>query len=260
MALNTDPISIHQNSVTMKTAKSKTQEEAPDVSTIPPATGSSMINVGLPERLISIAGGAALSVAGIRNIKGRNGIALLLGGGYLLARGISGYCFVNSLIHRNSAQKKASAIEVTSTYTINKKREEVYAFWRKLENLPRFMKHLEEVKETDDTKSTWKARIPGGLGTLSWEAEIVEDQPNTFISWCSLPGASIDNAGEVTFRDAALGQRTEIQARISYRLPAGDIGSLAGKLFNPVVKRLIQEDLQRFKEVMETGQVAVPEG
>jgi uncharacterized membrane protein len=237
----------------------RTTDQAPDVSTIPPATGSSRINVGPAERLISIAGGTALSIAGIRKIREGKGLALLLGGGYLLARGITGYCVVNSLLHRNPAARKASAMEVTGTYTVSKPREEVYAFWRKLENLPQFMKHLEEVTESDDVKSTWRARVPGGL-MLSWEAEILEDQPNTFISWCSLPGSSIDNAGEVFFRDTPSGKGTEIQARISYRLPAGDIGSVAGKLFNPVVEELVKEDLRRFKQILETGGIPAMEG
>jgi uncharacterized membrane protein len=183
----------------------------------------------------------------------RSGVAMLLGGGYLLARGISGYCALNEVIGRNSANKSASAMEITSTFIINKPREEVYAFWRNLENLPRFMKHLEEVHTLDERKSSWKARIPGDLATISWEAEILEDRPNTFISWCSLPGSSVDNAGEVTFRDAPSKQGTEMLARISYRLPAGDAGSVAGKLFNPVVERLVKEDLRRFKEIVEGG-------
>lgn len=234
--------------------------DAPDVSTIPPATGSSIINLSRTERILSIAGGAALSIAGFQKKNGRSGVALLLGGGYLLARGITGYCALNNLIGRNSANKKASAMEVTSTFTINKPREEVYAFWRNLENLPRFMKHLEEVHTLDERKSSWKARIPGDLATISWEAEILEDRPNTFISWCSLPGSTVDNAGEVTFRDAPSRQGTEMVARISYRLPAGDAGSVAGKLFNPMVERLMKEDLRRFKQIVEGGEIPPAEG
>jgi uncharacterized membrane protein len=110
------------------------------------------------------------------------------------------------------------------------------------------------VHTLDERKSSWKARIPGDLATISWEAEILEDKPNTFISWCSLPGSTVDNAGEVTFRDAPSRQGTEMLARISYRLPAGDAGSVAGKLFNPMVERLVKEDLRRFKQLVEGGE------
>jgi uncharacterized membrane protein len=227
---------------------------------IPPATGSSIINIGTGERIASVLGGLALASLGVRNMKKGKGIALLFGGGYLLTRGLVGYCAVNHALHRNTVSKNASAIQVSRAFTINKPRAEVYAYWRKLENLPRFMKHLSEVKETDATHSHWTAVIPRGLGTVSWEAEIVEDRADEYIFWQSLPGSTIDNAGEVTFKDAPGQRGTEVHAIISYRLPAGDVGALAAKLINPVVELLIQEDLRRFKNILETGEIPTAEG
>jgi uncharacterized membrane protein len=185
---------------------------------------------------------------------------MTLAGGYLVSRGLSGYCALNNVIGRNTAIKKASAMEVRGTFTINKPRNEVFAFWRNLENLPRFMKHLEEVRVIDERRSAWKARIPGGIGTVSWEATLESEEPNSHLSWCSLPGSTIDNAGEVTFTDAPGNQGTEIRACVSYRLPAGQVGSIAGKLFNPVVEQLLQEDLRRFKQIMETGEIPTTAG
>jgi uncharacterized membrane protein len=228
-------------------------------SVLPPATGSTKINLATGERVISVLGGAALSVYGLRNIKSPSGIGMLLGGTFLLVRGISGYCAISQALHRNTANKKPSAMEVTTTLLINRPRYEVYAYWRTLGNLPRFMKHLKEVTEVDDRRSRWAAEIPGGLGSVSWEAEITEDISGEIIAWRSLPGSTIDNAGEVKFKDAPGNKGTEVRATISYRLPAGELGSLAGKLFNPAVKQMIMDDLRRFKRILETGESPVSE-
>lgn len=231
-----------------------------EVSRLSPSTGSSNINVGTAERIASVLLGTAATVYGLRNLNSFSGIAMAVTGGMLLSRGVSGYCMVNNAVGRNSATKRASAMEAKGTFTINKPRAEVYAFWRRLENLPQFMKHLESVTELDQSRSTWKAEIPGGVGSVSWEAEIKEDRPGELITWSSLPGSTIDNAGEVRFQDAPGDIGTEITAHITYRLPAGDIGALAGKLFNPVVENMMNEDLRRFKSILETGEVPTIEG
>lgn len=231
----------------------------PTSSAIPPATGSSIINIGATERIVSVLGGSALAALGFRSIRERNGMVMALAGGYLVMRGLTGFCAINKLLNRNTHVKKASAIEVTGTFTINKSREEVYAYWRNLENLPGFMKHLEDVDVLDDRRSSWKARIPGGIGTISWEAEITEDEPGSYLAWCSLPGSVIDNAGEVRFADAPGNSGTEVRAEITYRLPAGDVGSAVGKLFSPVVEQIVREDIRRFKDIMESGELSVME-
>ncbi len=226
-----------------------------NASSFPPATGSSRINVGKGERILSVIAGTALAVYAIRKFNTVTGKALSLASIALLKRGATGYCEVNNAVGRDSAHKSARAMEVRATFTINKPREEVYAFWRKLENLPSFMKHLESVIEEDNTHSVWTAKIPGGIATLTWKAEIISEETNNHLSWSSLPGSAIDNSGEIRFADAPGDRGTEVHARISYRLPAGDAGGVAGKLFNPVVERLIKADLRRFKSLLETGEI-----
>jgi uncharacterized membrane protein len=225
-------------------------------SSIPPATGSSKLNVGQAERIASVIGGTTLAVMAIKNWRSFSGQAMGVLGAILLKRGVTGYCEVNHLLKRNTAIKKAAAMEVKATFTINKPREEVYAYWRNFENLPSFMKHLEDVEVVDENRSSWTAKLPGGIGKVSWEAVIEEEELNSLISWTSLPGSTIDNAGEIRFSDAPRNEGTEVRARISYRLPAGDVGSLAGKLFNPVVEKMIREDLRRFKSLLETGEIS----
>lgn len=228
-------------------------------SMLPPATGSANINVGPAERVASAFLGAMATSYGLRHITSLGGLTMLISGGFLLSRGLTGYCSVNQMIGRNSNQitRKTSAMEMRGTFTINKTRAEVYNFWRKLENLPLFMKHLEKVTEEDSVNSTWKARVPGGLGNVSWKATITEDRPQELLTWASKPGSTIDTAGEVRFEDAASGG-TDIHVCMTYRLPGGDVGSLAGKLFSPAVEKMIKEDIMRFKTIMETGEFELP--
>jgi uncharacterized membrane protein len=228
-------------------------------SALPPATGSSKLNVGKTERILSVVAGTVLATLAIRSLQRTSGKTM---GGislFLLKRGVTGYCEVNTLLKRNTVEKKASAIEANVTFTINKPREEVYAFWRNFENLPRFMHHLKDVEVLDEKTSSWTAKLAGGLGTVSWQAVLEEEAVNSFLSWSSLSGSSIDNAGEVRFIDARGNEGTEVQAKISYRLPAGDLGTLAGKMVNPVVENMIREDLRRLKNLLEKGEAAAIE-
>lgn len=224
-------------------------------SALPPATGSSKLNVGTTERIISVVAGTILGVFAARKFNSTTGKILAVAGVVLLKRGVTGVCEVNSLMNRNTAHKRASAMEIESTLTIDKSRKEVFTFWRNLENLPRFMKHLKDVTVLDDQRSSWSAKLPGGVGKVSWEAVIEQEEENKLLCWTSLPGSTIDNAGEIQFADAAPG-KTEIRAKISYRLPAGDVGSVAGKMFNPVVEKMIKDDLVRFKSLIESGDSA----
>jgi uncharacterized membrane protein len=137
---------------------------------------------------------------------------------------------------------------------VNRPRNEVYSFWRKLENLPRFMKHLESVTEHDGGRSVWNAKIPGGLGTIGWDAEIVKEEEGQLLGWNSLPGSTIHNAGKVEFRDAA-DNGTEITVIITYRAPFGAIGEGVTNLLSPVFEKLIETDIKGFKEYIENERI-----
>lgn len=144
-------------------------------------------------------------------------------------------------------------VDIQSKLTIDRPREELYAYWRKLENLPNFMSHLKEVQQQDAKISTWVAKIPGGLGTIEWDAEIVQEKTNMLLRWRSLPGSEIENAGEVHFEDALDGEGTIVETKISYRPPAGDVGGYAAKLLNPAFEKIVKKDLKEFKSFMEDG-------
>lgn len=229
-----------------------------EVSAIPPATGTSNVNVGTAERIASTVGGAALTVMALRDLRSPAGVSMLLAGGMLLTRGLSGYCMVNNAVGRNTAHKTNSPVEVKTTVSLAKPRSEVYSFWRNLENLPRFMKHLSKVEELDETRSRWTAKGPAGIGSVSWEAEIVEDHQNEFISWRSLPGSTVDNAGQVRFVETPAG--TDIKVQMTYRMPAGDVGGVAGKLFGPMAEKMMRDDIRDLKDVMENNETSSGSG
>ncbi|HEX8089368.1 MAG TPA: SRPBCC family protein [Blastocatellia bacterium] len=138
--------------------------------------------------------------------------------------------------------------------TINRPPEEVYRFWRDFQNLPRFMTHLESVQVTEGNRSHWVAKAPAGA-TVEWDAEIIEDRPNEMIAWRSLEGADVDNSGSVRFEQAPGGRGTEVRVEIEYNPPGGVVGATIAKLFGEEPEQQLKDDLFRFKQVMETGEV-----
>lgn len=217
-------------------------------------------NVGKTERIISAIAGSLLVFHGLK--KGRKLSEIPLGS-FLLFRGATGFCPVKQRIEYLvsdgvSGNHKAIAhpknIDIDTKVMINRPKEDVYAFWRKLENLPLFMKHLDSVTVIDETTSLWTAKIPGGLGKIDWESEIINDQVNHRISWKSLPESEIRNSGNVEFKDAGPG-RTELHAVISYQAPGGIIGEKVGQLLNPVFEKLVKSDIENFRKYIETSRV-----
>jgi uncharacterized membrane protein len=224
-----------------------------------PERGTNIINVDSEERILSAGVGGYLLAAGFRNLtrKPIRGLLQTAIGGYLLYRGSSGNCPVYTSLGKTGEAQHATSVNIRTSMIVNKPRHDVYQFWRRLENLPKFMKHLLTVKELDAKRSHWEAVIPGNIGTLKWDAEIVKEREGEFIGWQSLPNATIENAGKVEFRDVDNGQGTELDVTISYRPPAGQIGSGIASLFNPVFEKLIREDIMNFKQYTESNDMPV---
>jgi uncharacterized membrane protein len=146
-------------------------------------------------------------------------------------------------------------MQVTKTITILRQPHEVYEFWRDFENLPRFMYHLEHVETIGSGRSHWIAKAPGG-GTVEWDAELIEDRPNEFIAWRSV-GADDDvrNSGAVRFTPAPGERGTEVRVDLQYDPPGGSLGARVAKLFGEEPGQQMADDLRRFKQVMELGEV-----
>jgi uncharacterized membrane protein len=131
---------------------------------------------------------------------------------------------------------------------------EVFRFWRRLENLPRFMTHLERVTESSGGKSHWVAVGPGGLA-VKWDAEIINEVENKLMAWQSLPGSDVVTAGSVNFASARAGRSTEVSVHLQYAPPAGKAGALIASLFGREPSQTIREDLRRFKQLLEAGEI-----
>src|SRR5829696_2485270 len=220
----------------------------------PHTGGTGTVNVGQTERMVSVGLGAFLLSSGLNNLTRHpiRGLVRTIIGGALLYRGVSGNCPMYASLGKTKGVSHTQAINIRTGLIVNKPKDEVYAFWRKLENLPLFMKHLATVTEIDSKHSHWEADIPGGIGRIKWNAEIVKEEEGYMIGWQSIPNSTINNAGKVTFNDAAGGQGTELEVVISYHPPAGELGSGLAKALNPVFEKLIRQDVMNFKEYIET--------
>ncbi len=217
-------------------------------------------NVGVVERVVSGVGAAGLMVFTLAK-SGRSRIPAALGGGYLLYRAITGRDPVYSAlgIQRNGG---TGGIQVRHTMTIYRPRAEVYAFWRNFENLPRFMQHLKAVHVNHSEGreiSHWVARAPLGM-QVEWKAELVEDRPNEVISWRSMADSQIENRGIVHFKDALADMGTEVDVLLFYRPPAGSLGAAFAKLLGEEPDIQVKQDLKRFKQIMETGEISTTYG
>jgi uncharacterized membrane protein len=212
-------------------------------------TGSKEQGNGMDQgRMLGGAAGGALLLLGLRK-RGVLGLGMAAIGGYLAYRAATGNDPVMAAAGLSGNSSAAKPIFVEHSVVIDRPAEQVYAYWRQLDNLPRIMSHLESVTVLDERRSRWVAKAP--LGThVEWEAEIVNDKPGERIGWHSLPGATVDNAGSVQFESLPNGG-TRVHVALSYRPPAGALGAAVAKLFGEEPSQQIAEDLQKFKGTFE---------
>jgi len=230
------------------------------------SAGGGLMNVGSQERLISAGAGALLALYGLKRLRPTNLVLVALGA-MLVKRAVTGRCEVYQALGLNTAEGDAAepqayfdrGIHVEESFTILKSPEELYNFWHNFENLPKFMMHLESVKTIDEKRSHWVARGPAGMN-VEWDAEIINDEANRTIAWRSLGGADVDNAGSITFREAAGDRGTEVSVTLDYIPPMGRAGSMVAKLFGRDADQMVREDLRNFKRLMETGEIPTIQG
>jgi len=225
---------------------------------------TSTVNVADVERWASALGGAALTAYGIKQLKDRSpaGAALAAAGGALIYRGATGHCAVYSAAGISTADhddasaafSDARGADVEEVVTVNASPDALYAFWRQLELLPRFMDHVVSVSQFGARRSRWVAKAPAGR-TVEWDADIINELTGELIEWHTVEGADVVSAGSVRFRPAPGGRGTEVRVRLQYDPPAGKIGATVAWLLGHDPAATIREDLRRFKQLMETGEV-----
>lgn len=227
-------------------------------------------NLGAAERLVSSLAGGAMLIYGLRQRNASGTMLSLLGGG-MLFRGTTGHCHVYDAAGINTSGNAdetnqspyrrslfTGRVHVTKTTNIDKPADELYRFWRELENLPRFMSHLESVRKTGERSSHWVAKAPLG-STVEWDAEITSDVPGLRIGWRSVAGAFIPNSGVVEFRETKT-RGTIVKVDLTYESPGGPVGEWIAWMFGEEPSIQVAEDIRRFKALMETGMIITTEG
>lgn len=158
-----------------------------------------------------------------------------------------------------AAQASSTKAETHAVFLVNASREEAYKLWRNFAGLPRFIVHLKSIRELDENRSEWVAFGPGQR-EIRWNAEITEDTPNQRIVWRSLPGSDVQTSGSVGFRPDSQGRGTFVSANVQYGIPGGPLASGLAAFFGKSPEFMVREDLRRFKQLLETGEVPTTRG
>ena len=220
-------------------------------------------NISETERWVSMAAGAGMALYGLTRAR-TSGLVLAGLGAWLVKRGMTGHCDTYRLLGFNTAgtgedTRQAlggpAGVIVEESITINRPVSELYRFWRNLENLPRFMSHLESVERITDTLSRWRAKGPAGT-TVEWNAEIINEVTDQVIGWKSIEGSDVVSAGSVNFEEAGGARGTRVRVRLQYSPPGGKVGDAVARLIGSDAATQIRQDLQRFKQLVEAGETA----
>ena len=218
-----------------------------------------VMNLGLAARWASILGGVSIISYGMKKGSRTGKILALMAGGDLVYGGTTGHsALLNALglrlggsrLGRSASIRYQQGIRVDADITIAKPPTEVYSFWRNLENLPRFMRHLKSVTYNGGNRTHWVVDCKAGQ-TVEWDAEIVNDQSPELIGWRSLPGSTVDTAGSVHFKPRG-DNATDVHVELQYLPPGGKLGAAFAKLLGKDPAKHVQEDLKRLKHELET--------
>jgi uncharacterized membrane protein len=222
------------------------------------ARSSRSVSLTDAENWLVLGAGALLLLAGASR-RSRLGACLAVSSAPLLYRGATGRWPVTLQNDASPDDTKAAlggsrGVHVRESIRLELPIADVYRFWRRLENLPRFMAHLERVTELSERQSHWVVRGPAGL-TVEWDAEIINDIENQTLAWRSLPSSEVTMAGSVNFDTVRGGRSTQVSVHLQYAPPAGKTGALVASLFGREPSQTIREDLRRFKRLLEAGEV-----
>jgi uncharacterized membrane protein len=211
------------------------------------------------ENLLALGAGAVLLSVGAFRRHSPVGVGLALSAAPLLYRGFTGRWPELLNGDRNHPSTKDAlrgdrGVHVRESIRLERPVADVYRFWRRLDNLPQFMTHLERVTEGPDGRSHWVASGPAGRA-VEWDAEIINEVENEVLAWRSLPGSDVATAGSVSFDSVRGGRSTQVSVNLQYALPAGNAGALVAWLFGREPSQTVREDLRQFRQLLEAGEV-----
>jgi uncharacterized membrane protein len=219
-------------------------------------------NVNDLERTASVLAGTALLIGAMR---GRSTTAKTIAGAGLVARGLTGYCPVNSMLGRGRMRDDTRqalggdrGVRIKETITIRRAASDLYAFWRQLKNLPQVFSHLCSVEATGPRTSHWVLEGPAGT-RFEWDAEIINDIKPELIAWRSLPGSDIASAGSVSFKESVRNGReaTDVTVLMQYDAPGGAAARTVAWLAGMGPEKVVREELLRFKESFEFSEPSI---
>jgi uncharacterized membrane protein len=202
--------------------------------------------------LISGIGGSALTLYGLKR-KGLSKPLLSTAGLLLTTRSVINKD-TKTLLGLGTAE---NSFKIRKAITINAPIDEVYQFWHNFENFKLFMDHVKEISVQDDI-STWKVAGPAGT-QVEFQSHITTDIPNELISWETLPDSSVKHTGFVRFDENRDGG-TRVSVQMEYVPPAGALGHVVAELFGVDPRHALNEDLVRFKSLLEKDQTSTSTG
>jgi uncharacterized membrane protein len=215
-----------------------------------------MVNVGETERIVSaILGGALVGFGLARTSLG--GLLVGVAGAALGYRGITGHCDAYAKLGIDAAGARRNVgnlgVKIDESIVVDAPPQRVYDVWRRLENLPRLLSHVERVEVLDRTRSRWTVKGPAGT-RLSWDAELINDKPVEIIAWRTTDSALVNHAGSVTFEP--VGPGTRVRVSLQYDPPGGRVGHAVASLVSADAGSQVAHDLVEFKRALEEGRLA----
>lgn len=218
-------------------------------------------NIGPLEQILSLGIGSGLIVHGLTQ-KTRHGILPLLFGSGLVIHGLTSHSRLYEAIGIDESQRSHirhplnRTVHFRESITINRSPEDLYSFWRDFKNLPRFMQSIVAVKELDDRHSRWQARGPFNK-EFHWEAEILEERKNEIIKWRTIEiNSNLEHEGVFSLRRAPGNRGTILSLDCRWTPPGGVFGAATAKLLPEDPGRQVSEDLRRFRQLMEAGEIS----
>jgi uncharacterized membrane protein len=156
---------------------------------------------------------------------------------------------------RSAKKARFGDMAVTGrSVTINRAKDEVFAFCRDFANLPRYMENIEAVTEGEGTQS-WTIRAPLGR-SVKVVTRIVNEREGEQFAWRTTDESQIEGEGKIMLRDAPGGRGTIVTSIVAYKPPLGAVGQAVAKLFQAEPQVQTRRDLKRLKMLLETGEVA----
>lgn len=195
-------------------------------------------------RAAAVAAGGTLAAYGLRSGRPAGMLSGLAGLG-LVARGLS-----NASLLQSAGLKAGAGTVLHKTIHIEASPETVFDLWSRVENFPRFMSHVREVKDLGGGRSHWAVTIPLGM-TMEWDARVTASERPKLLAWESEPGSQVRSSGTVRFEPEGGGTRVSVQ--MCYAPPTGLVGHAVARFLRGDPKHQMDDDLMRMKQFIETG-------